>query len=59
MRLNRGVSFEGTSEDTLRLEAEIIELKRKDTAVENATANWAGKGVERPDLGKRLQDVRA
>ncbi len=59
MRLNRGVSFEGTSEDTLRLEAEIIELKRKDTAVENATVNWAGKVVERPDLGKRLQAILA
>ncbi len=59
MRLNRGIHFEGTREDTLRLDAEIVELKEKDSAVVGGTLNWAGKHIETEDRGIRLRAILA
>ena len=58
-RLNRGIHFEGTREDTFTLEAEIIELKEKDSAVAASTLNWAGHKVVTEDKGIRLRAIAA
>lgn len=60
IRINRGVSFPGLQEDTLRLTAEIVEIHEKDSAPKGAsTKNWAGEVVHREDQGRRLRAILA
>lgn len=57
MRINRGIAFSGMREDTHLLQAEIIELKEKDSAVSGATMNWAGQKIVTEDKGVRLRAI--
>ncbi len=55
IRFNRGLTFEGMREDTVTLTAEILEIREKESAPEEATQNWSGEEVHRENLGRRLQ----
>ncbi len=60
MRINRGVSFEGMREDSVRLSAEIVEIHEKDSAPKNSSAkNWAGEIIKTEDKGRRLRAILA
>ncbi|MBQ6685908.1 MAG: alanine racemase [Firmicutes bacterium] len=59
IRMNRGVTFDGLREDTLRISAEIVEIHEKASAPKNATKNWAGQEVVREDKGRRLRAILA
>ena len=60
IRLNRGISFPGMREDSLRLTAEVVEIQEKDSAPKNSSAkNWAGERVVREDKGRRLRAILA
>lgn len=59
IRLGRGLVFEGTREDTVRLTAEIIELREKNSAPKDSTQNWMGKAVSFEDRGRRLRAILA
>lgn len=60
IRMNRGVTFPGLREDTMRLTAEIVEIHEKDSAPKSAsTKNWAGETVVREDKGRRIRAILA
>ena len=61
IRLNRGVSYPGLREDTMRLTAEIIEIEEKDSRPRGvSTLNWAGTGIsQKEDRGRRLRAILA
>ena len=60
IRTNRGVTFPGLREDTLRLTAEIVEIHEKASAPKGkSTKNWAGEMVTREDKGRRLRAILA
>ena len=60
IRVNRGVSFPGMREDTIRLTAEIVEIHEKASAPKGqSTKNWAGEAVSREDKGRRLRAILA
>ncbi len=60
IHLNRGVTFPGLDEDTIRIFAEIIELEWKDSMVKGtSTLNWAGQQVSQIDRGRRLRAILA
>lgn len=60
IRMNRGVTFPGLREDTIRLIAEIVEIHEKNSAPKTRpTKNWAGEAVVREDKGRRLRAILA
>lgn len=60
IRRNRGVSFPGLQEDTMRLTARLIEVRVKDSAPKTTSArNWAGDTVVVEDKGKRCRAIAA
>ena len=60
IRTNRGVTFPGLREDTLRLTTEIVEIHEKASAPKGkSTKNWAGEMVTREDKGRRLRAILA
>lgn len=60
IRVNRGVVFPGMREDTVRLTAEIVEIREKNSAPRSSSAkNWAGETVVREDKGRRLRAILA
>ena len=60
IRMNRGVTFPGLREDSLRLVAEIVEIHEKNSAPKAcSTKNWAGEAVVWEDKGRRMQAILA
>lgn len=60
IRINRGVTFPGLREDSIRLVAEIVEIHEKNSAPKAcSTKNWAGETVVRADKGRRMQAILA
>ena len=60
IRVNRGVTFPGLREDTMRLTAEIVEIHEKASAPRGqSTKNWAGEAVTQIDKGRRLRTILA
>lgn len=60
IRINRGVSFEGMREDSVLLEAEIVEITEKNSAPKNTSAkNWAGEIIKTEDRGRRMRAILA
>lgn len=60
IRINRGLTFPGMREDTMRLTAEIVEIHKKASAPKGqSTKNWAGEVVTRVDKGTRLRAILA
>ena len=60
IRVNRGVTFPGLREDTMRLTAEIVEIHEKASAPKGqSTKNWKGEAVAQEDKGRRLRAILA
>lgn len=60
MRTGRGVTVAGMREDSLTLEAEIIEVREKPSVPTGApTKNWAGKQTIAVDRGRRIRAILA
>lgn len=60
MRLNRGFTVEGMSEDTVLLHAQVIENNVKPTVpIGEGSINWAGNAVHYEDRGSRRRAVAA
>lgn len=60
MRLGRDFTYPGLREDSLRLTAEIVEVREKDSAPKASSAkNWAGETIVREDKGRRLRAILA
>ncbi len=56
-RINRGIVLEGSSEDTFRLDAQISEVKTRDTKLKNGGINWKGEAIHTVDRGMRKRAI--
>lgn len=60
MSINRGFTLHGARFDSVKLTAEVVEVRVKDSKPKNTSArNWAGKTVTTVDKGKRLRAILA
>ncbi len=60
MRLIRDLTFAGFREDSVKISAEIVEIREKESSPKNSSGlNWSGEKIERENKGRRIRAILA